>query len=40
MHHILCVLELNDLLLPLVDHTEEGDEQYVPQLKQEGQVRR
>ena len=40
MHHILCVLELNDLRQPLVDHTEEGGEQYVPQLKQERQVRR
>ncbi len=36
----LCVLELNDLLLPLVDHAAEGGEQDVPGLEQEGHVRR
>jgi hypothetical protein len=36
----LCVLELNDLLLPFIDHGAEGSEQDVPWLEQEGHVRR
>ena len=30
----LCVLELNDLLLPLIDHAAEGGQQDVPGLGQ------
>ena len=36
----LCVLELDDLLLPLIDHATEGSEQNVPWLEHEGHVRR
>ncbi|MEO1981107.1 MAG: hypothetical protein ABGZ24_11365, partial [Fuerstiella sp.] len=30
----LCVLELDDLLLPLIDHGAEGSEQDMPGLEQ------
>ena len=36
----LSVLELNDLLLPLVHHATEHGEQHVPRLEQERHVRR
>jgi hypothetical protein len=34
----LCILELDDLLLPLIDHAAECREQNVPWLEQEGHV--
>ena len=36
----LCVLELNDLLLLLIDHGAEGSEQNVSGLEKEGHARR